>query len=70
MAIICPRCGANYDATLFEFGRRVRCACGAEVEYPGDDLRGGHVASDSPSGDLESDDRPAVAGPGQGPASG
>ena len=47
MAITCPRCGADFDATLFEFGHRVRCSCGAEVEYPGADLRGGHVLAGS-----------------------
>jgi RNA 3'-terminal phosphate cyclase (ATP) len=45
MAITCPRCGAEFDATLFEFEHRVRCACGAEVRYPGGDFRGGHVAA-------------------------
>jgi len=31
MAIGCPRCGREYDVTLFQFERTVRCACGAEV---------------------------------------
>ena len=53
MAITCPRCGADFDATLFEFGHRVRCGCGAEVEYPGADLRGGHVATGSRRPDEE-----------------
>ena len=44
MAITCPHCGADYDATLFQFGHRVRCGCGVEVEYPGSDMRGGHTA--------------------------
>jgi translation initiation factor IF-2 len=44
MAISCPWCGAGYDVTLFEFGHRVTCACGAVLEYPGDDCLGGHVA--------------------------
>jgi hypothetical protein len=43
MAITCPKCGAQFDATLFEFGNRVRCDCGTEVEYPGTAQRGGHV---------------------------
>jgi hypothetical protein len=43
MAITCPNCAAEFDGTLFEFGRRVRCSCGATVEYPGADLRQGHV---------------------------
>jgi putative protease len=38
VAIVCPRCGAAYDVTLFQFGRRVHCDCGAWV-----DLRGGHT---------------------------
>ncbi len=46
MAIICPRCGAEFDATLFEFEHQVRCACGAEIRYPGTDLRSGHAATD------------------------
>ena len=32
MAIQCPQCGAEYDVTLFEFGHRVRCDCGAWVD--------------------------------------
>src|SRR3990167_938671 len=41
VAIMCPRCGAGYDVTLFQFGRAVRCDCGTWV-----DLRGGHVVPD------------------------
>ena len=44
MAITCPRCGAGYDVTLFQFGHRVRCNCGAVLDYPGADLRGGHTS--------------------------
>ena len=40
MALQCPRCGRQYDVTLFEFGRSVRCDCGATV-----DLERGHVAA-------------------------
>jgi hypothetical protein len=36
MAVICPRCGRQYDPTLFEFGRRVPCECGRILE-------GGHT---------------------------
>ncbi len=43
MAITCPRCGAGFDVTLFQFGRRVRCDCGAVLDYPGADRRRGHV---------------------------
>jgi len=33
VAIVCPACGRQYDATLFEFGRSVACDCG-EVLRP------------------------------------
>jgi RNA 3'-terminal phosphate cyclase (ATP) len=46
MAITCPRCGAEFDATLFEFEHSVRCECGAVIGYPGNDRRSGHVAAD------------------------
>ena len=46
MAITCPQCGAGFDVTLFQFGHRVRCDCGAELTYPGDDARHGHRLSD------------------------
>jgi len=45
MAITCPRCGSGFDVTLFQFGHRVRCRCGAEIVYPGTDQRAGHVAA-------------------------
>ncbi|MBN1827168.1 MAG: hypothetical protein JW958_13000 [Candidatus Eisenbacteria bacterium] len=32
MAIPCPRCGRQYDSTLFAFDRTVRCSCGAVVD--------------------------------------
>jgi hypothetical protein len=47
MAITCPVCGSEFDATLFQFGHRVRCRCGVEIEYPGTDQRGGHVLAQS-----------------------
>ncbi|MFW6107849.1 MAG: histidine phosphatase family protein [bacterium] len=28
MAVVCTRCGRQYDVTLFQFGRTVRCECG------------------------------------------
>jgi uncharacterized protein with PIN domain len=31
MAITCPRCGWQYDVTLFQFGRTINCACGERV---------------------------------------
>jgi hypothetical protein len=45
LAITCPYCGSEFDATLFQFGHRVRCRCGAEIEYPGTDLQAGHVVA-------------------------
>ncbi len=32
MAVLCPRCGRQYDITLFQFGRSIRCECGAAIE--------------------------------------
>jgi hypothetical protein len=32
MAIKCPKCGTEYDVTLFTFGRSIRCDCGASVD--------------------------------------
>lgn len=31
MSIRCPQCGWEYDVTLFQFGRSVRCKCGEMV---------------------------------------
>lgn len=31
MAISCPRCGRQYDVTLFAWGRTIDCMCGARV---------------------------------------
>ncbi len=28
MAIICPKCKRQYDITLFQFGRTIKCDCG------------------------------------------
>lgn len=32
MAITCPRCGKDFDVTLFQFGHVVQCDCGTWVE--------------------------------------
>ena len=40
MAMTCPRCGAEYDVTLFAFDHRIRCDCGEWV-----DLSAGHRQS-------------------------
>ncbi|MFH1921414.1 MAG: EF-Tu/IF-2/RF-3 family GTPase [Planctomycetota bacterium] len=45
MAITCPRCGAGFDVTLFQFGHRVRCDCGAWVG-----LATGHLLSNPARG--------------------
>jgi len=50
MAIQCPRCGRQYDVTLFEFQRAVRCDCGAAL-----DLARGHMAPVEAASSLESD---------------
>lgn len=31
MAVTCPKCGRQYDVTLFQFGRTISCACGSRV---------------------------------------
>ncbi|NLS98280.1 MAG: hypothetical protein GXX96_39625 [Planctomycetaceae bacterium] len=46
MAITCPRCGAQFDVTLFQFGHGVRCQCGQWVE-----LERGHVVDANPPND-------------------
>jgi len=38
MALTCPRCGRQYDVTLFEFRHSVACECGAML-----DLQKGHL---------------------------
>jgi len=45
MAITCPRCGAGFDVTLFQFGHGVRCDCGAWVS-----LEAGHLVLDAVRG--------------------
>lgn len=57
MAITCPRCGAEFDVTLFEFGRRVRCDCGMEIEYPGVSMQAGHVLAQGPDKAIAHEDR-------------
>lgn len=39
MAIPCPRCGRQYDVTLFQFGRTIHCTCGARVGREADERR-------------------------------
>jgi len=33
LAISCPKCGRQYDVTLFQFGHSVYCVCGRQVEF-------------------------------------
>jgi hypothetical protein len=60
MAITCPRCGAAFDVTLFQFGHTVQCDCGHLVE-----LSEGHVIEQETQGhgpesesEAEPDDGP------------
>jgi uncharacterized protein with PIN domain len=46
VAVPCPRCGREYDVTLFEFGRTLWCTCGSRVglaprerPFPGSERR-------------------------------
>lgn len=32
LAVTCPNCGKQYDSTLFQFGRKVPCDCGAVID--------------------------------------
>ena len=32
MAIRCPKCHRQYDITLFQFGKKVVCECGEELD--------------------------------------
>jgi len=57
MAITCPKCGAEFDVTLFQFGHRVRCRCGAEVEYPGANQLAGHVVAQGKHKMIRHEDR-------------
>jgi len=51
MAIICKRCGRQYDVTLFQFGRTIRCDCGENVTQGAETVPGG-VAVESESAGL------------------
>jgi hypothetical protein len=44
MAVTCPRCGGSFDATLFDFGHRVQCHCGAEIALSRGKLQTVHTA--------------------------
>ncbi|MHC4662962.1 MAG: hypothetical protein ACYS8W_14875 [Planctomycetota bacterium] len=52
MAVQCARCGAQYDITLFQFGRKIRCRCGNEL-----DARKPHGATSKPPPNLKIVDR-------------
>ncbi len=38
MSLSCPKCGRQFDVTLFEYGRKVACECGEIVT-----LRSGQI---------------------------
>lgn len=48
MAIQCPRCRRQYDVTLFEYGRTLRCDCGERI-----DLHTGHVRRTAAAGGAD-----------------
>jgi len=63
MAIICPKCKNQYDITLFEFGRTLKCDCGyqinpherAPIEIPIDGILDLHTFRSSEIKDLVPD---------------
>ena len=57
MDITCSRCGSEFGVTLFQFGHGVRCLCGAEFDYPGTDLRAGHVLVQGEAKIISHEDR-------------
>ncbi len=52
MSLRCPKCGREYDVTLFQYRRTVACPCGEELS-----LENGHTVRDS-----EKDGKRDVAG--------
>jgi hypothetical protein len=46
MAVRCPKCGREYDVTLFAYGRDVACPCGETIS-----LESGHLIA----GDFDID---------------
>jgi uncharacterized Zn finger protein (UPF0148 family) len=42
MSLRCPKCGREYDVTLFQYRRTVACPCGEELS-----LENGHTVRDS-----------------------
>jgi hypothetical protein len=62
MAVQCPRCGAQYDITLFQFGRKVLCRCGTEL-----DALAPHRAKDKPPPNLKIVERKPEKGENEKP---
>ena len=66
MAVICPRCGRQYDATLFQFHNRVECECGRIIEAPGHTLEVEGMPSESLPPPFEAPAPRKKPGPGDG----
>ena len=32
MAVRCPHCGAQHDVALFQYGQKIRCGCGRQLD--------------------------------------
>lgn len=58
MSLKCPKCGREFDVTLFEYGRYVSCPCGEKIS-----LVDGHVREGGRHG---SNDEPVRGVPGVG----
>jgi DNA-directed RNA polymerase subunit RPC12/RpoP len=62
MSVRCPRCGREYDVTLFEFNRELTCSCGERLslakghEEPGSGKNGSNKAEGwMPMRDIDGD---------------
>ena len=57
MAIICPNCSRQFDVTLFQFGKPVRCDCGFLIDplnwWLGPDIDAERVKEERKLGELQ-----------------